>query len=160
MLYGLGGINLLVAFGVWNVGKAIQRRRRSDDEAGFGFQTIREDTYLRRVALTVLLLGAAGVLVDYAMKAEADARYADSAALLSFFAIFYMATSLLTFVTQAGAAKPLLEKIGLSGTMDGDSAVVRRAWRGPRRRVDGAMDDYADARNANGRFQLSFSLGI
>lgn len=117
VLYGLGGINLLVALGVWNIGKSIQRKRPSDDEAGFGIQTIREDAYLRRVALTVLLLGAAGVLVDYAMKAEADARFADSAALLSFFAIFYMATSLLTFVMQAGIAKPLLEKIGLSGTM-------------------------------------------
>jgi len=117
VLYGLGAISVLVAVGVWNIGKSAQRQRSSDREAGFGVQTIREDVYLRRIALTVVLLGAVGVLVDYAMKAEADARFTDSAALLSFFATFYMATSLLTFLFQAAVAKSLLQKIGLGGTM-------------------------------------------
>ena len=117
VLYGLGSISVLVAVGVWNIGKSTQRQRSSGTESGFGFQTIREDVYLRRVAMTVALLGTVGVLVDYAMKAEADAQLADPAALLSFFAAFYMATSLLTFAVQAGVAKPLLQKIGLGGTM-------------------------------------------
>ena len=117
VLYGLGALSVLVALGVWNVGKSTQPQRSSDDEAGFGIQTIRKDAYLRGVALTVALLGAVGVLVDYAMKAEADARFTDSAGLLSFFAVFYMVTALLTFVMQAGVAKPLLAKIGLGGTM-------------------------------------------
>jgi HEAT repeat protein len=117
VLYGLGAISVLVAVGVWNIGKSTQRQGSSDRETGFGLQTIREDVYLRRIALTVVLLGAVGVLVDYAMKAEADARFTDSAALLSFFAVFYVATSLLTFLFQAGVAKPLLQKIGLGGTM-------------------------------------------
>lgn len=117
VLYGLGAVSVLVAVGVWNIGKSTQRQRSSGTEAGFGFQTIREDVYLRRVAMTVGLLGTVGVLVDYAMKAEADAQLADPAALLSFFAAFYMATSLLTFAVQAGVARPLLQKIGLGGTM-------------------------------------------
>jgi len=117
VLYGLAAVSLLVALGVWNMGKPTQPRRSSGEQAKFGIQTIRKDAYLRRVAVTVVLLGTVGVFVDYAMKAEADARFTDSAGLLSFFAIFYMATSLLTFVMQAGAAKPLLEKIGLGGTM-------------------------------------------
>jgi ATP/ADP translocase len=117
VLYGLGAISVLVAIGVWNVGKSAQRQRSSNGETGFGIQTIRKDVYLRKIALTVVLLGAAGVLVDYAMKAEADARFTDSASLLSFFAAFYMATSLLTFLFQAVVAKPLLQKIGLGGTM-------------------------------------------
>jgi len=117
VLYGLGAVSLLVALGVWNIGKSTQPQRSSDDQAKFGIQTIRKDPYLGRVALTVVLLGTVGVFVDYAMKAEADARFTDSASLLSFFAIFYMTTSLLTFVMQAGVAKPLLEKIGLGGTM-------------------------------------------
>jgi hypothetical protein len=117
ILYGLGGTSVLIAIGVWNIGKSTQAKRSSDEKTKFGIQTIREDAYLRRVALTVVLLGAVSALVDYAMKAEADARFADSAGLLSFFAAFYMATSLLTFVMQAGVARPLLEKIGLGGTM-------------------------------------------
>jgi HEAT repeat protein len=117
ILYGLGGASVLIAVGVWNIGKSTQAKRSSDEKTKFGIQTMREDAYLRRVALTVVLLGAVSALVDYAMKAEADARFADSAGLLSFFAAFYMATSLLTFVMQAGVARPLLEKIGLGGTM-------------------------------------------
>jgi len=117
VLYGLGALSVLVALGVWNVGKSTQPQRASDDESNFGIRTIRKDAYLRKVALTIVLLGAVGVLVDYAMKAEADARFTDSASLLSFFAVFYMVTSLLTFVMQAGVAKPLLAKIGLGGTM-------------------------------------------
>ena len=117
VLYGLGAISLFVAIGAWNIGKSTQARRAPDEETRFGVETIREDNYLRKVALTVMLLGTVGVLVDYAMKAEADARFADSAGLLSFFAMFYMAAALLTFVVQAGVAKPLLEKIGLGGTM-------------------------------------------
>ena len=117
VLYGLGGVGVLVAVGAWNIGKPTQAQRSSKEDPRFGMQTIRTDAYLRRVAVTVVLLGAVGVCVDYAMKAEADARYADSAGLLSFFALFYMVTSLLTFLMQAGVAKRLLEKIGLSGTM-------------------------------------------
>lgn len=117
MLYGLGAVSLLVALGAWNVGKSTQAQTPSGAPAEFGAQTIQKDGYLRKVALTVLLLGAVGVFVDYAMKAEADARYTDSAALLSFFAVFYMVTALLTFVMQAGVAKRLLAKLGLGGTM-------------------------------------------
>lgn len=117
VLYGLGGVSVLVALGAWNIGKVTQPRRYSNEETRFGIQTVRKDAYLRKVAVTVVLLGAVGVFVDYAMKAEADARIADSAGLLSFFAVFYMVTSLLTFLMQAGVAKPLLEKIGLGGTM-------------------------------------------
>lgn len=117
VLYGLGSISILLALGIWNVGRSTQQKRPSEGAAKFGIQTIRKDRYLSRIALTVVLLGAVSVFLDYAMKAEADARFADSASLLSFFAVFYMATSLLTFVTQAGAAKPLLQKIGLGGTM-------------------------------------------
>lgn len=118
VLYGLGSLSVLVGLGIWNVGASTQPQPRgSKDGARFGVGTIREDTYLRGIALTVVLLGAMGVLVDFAMKAEADARFADVAGLLSFFAVFYMVTSVLTFLMQAGVAKPLLERIGLGGTM-------------------------------------------
>lgn len=117
MLYGLGALSILVSLGAWNVGKSIQAQRPPDEATEFGAQTIAKDTYLRKVALTVLLLGAVGVFVDYAMKAEADARFSDSAGLLSFFAVFYMVTALLTFAMQAGVAKQLLAKLGLGWTM-------------------------------------------
>ena len=138
VLYGLGGISALVALGVWNIGGSTQSQRPSDERDKFGIQTIGKDAYLRRVALTVVLLGMVGVFVDYGMKAEADARFTTSADLLFFFAGFYMVTSLLTFVMQAGVARPLLQKIGLGGTMAvlplavalsaGLGAVFTRLW--------------------------------
>jgi len=117
VLYALGSLSVLVALGAWNVGASIQTKRPSKDQARLGVRTIAEDAYLKRIAMTIVLLGAVGVLVDYGMKAEADAKYTDSADLLTFFAAFYMATSLLTFAMQASVARPLLRKVGLGGTM-------------------------------------------
>ncbi|MBT8465887.1 MAG: hypothetical protein HKN97_10860 [Myxococcales bacterium] len=117
ILFGLGTLSAFVALGAWNVGKSIQAQRPQEEATELGARTIVKDSYLRKVALTVLLLGAVGVFVDYAMKAEADARFADSAGLLSFFAVFYMVTALLTFLMQAGVSKWLLAKLGLGGTM-------------------------------------------
>lgn len=117
VLYCLGSLSLFVGLGIWNVGASAQAQRASEDPGRLGIRTIGEDEYLRRIAATIVMLGAVGVLVDYGMKAEADAKYTDSAGLLSFFAAFYMATSLLTFLMQAAVAKPLLRKVGLGGTM-------------------------------------------
>ncbi len=117
VLYGLGIASVLVAVGIWTVGESTQPTSRPDAASNFGMHTIGKDRYLRRVAMTVVLLGGVGVFADYAMKAEADARFTDSASLLSFFAAFYVATSLLTFVVQAGLARPLLRRIGLGGTI-------------------------------------------
>jgi len=117
VLYGLAALSVLVGVGLWAIGSPIQRQRSDESDDDFGARTIVTDAYLRRVALTILLLGAVGVFVDYAMKAEADARFQDSAGLLTFFASFYMATALLTFLLQAGAAQPLLQRVGLGGTM-------------------------------------------
>lgn len=138
VLYALGSLSVLVGLGVWNVGASTQPKRPSEDQSRHGIETIGKDAYLRRIAATILLLGAVGVLVDYGMKAEADATYADSASLLSFFAAFYVATSLLTFLMQGSVARPLLRKVGLGGTMAvlplaialnaGLSAIWARLW--------------------------------
>ena len=116
-LHGLGSISILIALGSWSIGRSRQPTRESEADAKFGMQTIGKDPHLRRVALTVLLLGAVGVFVDYAMKAEADARFTDSGSLLSFFSAFYVVTALLTFLMQAGVARPLLRRVGLGGTI-------------------------------------------
>lgn len=117
VLFVLGSLSVLIAVGLWSIGASTESHRSSEHEARFGIRTIAEDAYLRRIAGTVILLGAAGVLVDYGMKAEADAAYQDPSGLLSFFSAFYMATALLTFLLQAGIARPLLQRAGLGGTM-------------------------------------------
>ncbi len=138
VLHALGSLSILVAMGIWNIRGPTQPKGTSEGQARHGVKTLAEDRYLRQIAATIVLLGAVGVLVDYGMKAEADAKYLDSAGLLSFFAAFYTVTSLLTFAMQAAVAKPLLRKVGLGGTMavlplavalnGGISAVWTRLW--------------------------------
>lgn len=117
VLYGLGAIGIVTAFGMWRIGKSTQPNRVREENSSSGIRTIVGDRYLRSIATTIVLLGAAGVFVDYAMKAEADLRFPDEAGLLSFFTVFYTVTALITFLVQAGLAKPLLGRVGLGGTM-------------------------------------------
>lgn len=117
VLYGLGGVSVLTAVGMWHIGKSTQPDHRQAEDAQTGISAIFSDRYLRNIAITIVLLGATGVFVDYAMKAEADLRFSDSGALLSFFTLFYTGTAFLTFLVQAGFAKPLLARFGLGGTM-------------------------------------------
>ena len=98
VLNGLGAISAVVAMGVWRIGRSTQPQRPDDGPARSGVETIRDDPYLSRIALTVILLGAVGVFADYAMKAEADARFGDAASLLSFFSVFYRVTARRTVV--------------------------------------------------------------
>jgi HEAT repeat protein len=134
LLYCLASLSAMVAVGAWKVGPSTQPTRATDTVSRTALGTIRADHYLRRVALIVMLLGVVGVFVSYAMKAEASLRFGDSASLLSFFTTYYMATAVLTFLTQASVTKPLLLKVGLGPTLAvlpvvvGLSAAVGAAW--------------------------------
>jgi len=76
-------------------------------------RTLRDEPYLSSLALLVLL-GTAGVsLVDYLFKVEAAQAFGSGDDLLRFFAIFYAATSLITFVVQSVASSTALDRLGL-----------------------------------------------
>ena len=60
LLYGLGGISVVVALGIWQIGGSTQPERSTDGEpVRSGARLLFEDAYLRNVALTVVLLGGA-----------------------------------------------------------------------------------------------------
>ena len=59
---------------------------------------LRDAPYLRNLAALVLLGTAGATLVDYVFKVQAVAAFGRGDALLRFFAVYYAATSLLTFV--------------------------------------------------------------
>ncbi len=82
-----------------------------------GFRALRRVPYLRNLALIVLLGNAAATLVDFQFKAQATTRFASSAELVRFFAVFYTAVSLVTLVVQAGLTRRLIERIGIARTM-------------------------------------------
>ena len=112
----LACVNLVCGLGALRVA-ALSERAAQPVERESGFEAIRSSIYLKRIAVLAFLLGGAGVFFDFALKAEADAQFNQEADLLSFFAIFYTATGLITFGAQSTLAARALRKFGIGGTM-------------------------------------------
>ncbi len=82
-----------------------------------GFRIVAQESYLRSLAVMVLLGTVSAALIDYVFKAQAAARYQQGEDLMRFFAVFYMATGLMTFLFQTGLGRVSLEKLGLAKTV-------------------------------------------
>jgi ATP:ADP antiporter, AAA family len=78
-----------------------------------GFRALAKLAYLRDLAGLVALGATGAALADYALRAQAANALGGGDTLLRFFAVYYAAISLVTFVVQAAAAKPMLERFGL-----------------------------------------------
>lgn len=81
-------------------------------------------SYLRDIALLVSLGAIGSALLDYVLKAQAATAYDRGAPLLRFFAIFYTATSVATFLVQTTLTRRVLEKLGLARTVQALPAVL------------------------------------
>ncbi len=73
--------------------------------------------YLRNLAAMVLLTTTAAGLLDYVFKAAVVAEYVEKADRQRFFAIFYTASSLATFIMQAAFGSRMLHRFGIAVTM-------------------------------------------
>ena len=73
--------------------------------------------YLRSLALLVALTAVLEAVLDYLLSAAAAARFARGAPLMSFFALFHGGSGLLAFAVQAAVVRPLLQRLGLAGTL-------------------------------------------
>ena len=80
-------------------------------------EPVRFTGYLWTLALLVTSMAAASAFADFALKQAAVARFGSAESLLRFFAIFYTAASLLSFVLQAFVARPMFDNLGLGGTL-------------------------------------------
>jgi AAA family ATP:ADP antiporter len=81
-----------------------------------GLRVLAEAPYLRNLAALVLLGTSSAALLDYLFKAEAVSAFGRGDALLRFFAIYYAATSLVTFLVQTSLSRVALERFGLGLT--------------------------------------------
>src|SRR5262245_19793800 len=81
-----------------------------------GLRVIADAPYLRHLAALVLLGTTGAALVDYLFKAQAVATFGRGDQLLRFFAIYYAATSLFTFVVQTSSSRTALQRLGLGLT--------------------------------------------
>jgi hypothetical protein len=81
-----------------------------------GLRALSQVSYLRNLAMLVLLGTIGAALADYIFKVVAVDAFGNGDALLRFFALYYAATSLLAFVIQTTSSTLALEKLGLALT--------------------------------------------
>jgi hypothetical protein len=79
-----------------------------------GLRVVAEAPHLRQLAYVVLLGTASAALLDYLFKAQATETFGRGDHLLRFFAVYYAATSVLTFVVQVSSARVVLERFGIA----------------------------------------------
>jgi ATP:ADP antiporter, AAA family len=79
-----------------------------------GLRVVAEAPHLRQLAYVVLLGTTSAALLDYLFKAQATETFGRGDHLLRFFAVYYAATSLLTFVVQVSSARQVLERFGIA----------------------------------------------
>ena len=79
-----------------------------------GLRVVAETPHLRQLAYVVLLGTTSAALLDYVFKARATEVFGRGDQLLRFFAVYYAATSLLTFLVQVSSARLVLERWGIA----------------------------------------------
>jgi MFS family permease len=99
-------------------------RKESSTTTLSGLQTLKSVPYLRNLALLVFLGTASAACIDYVFKTQTVNTYQQGEALMRFFAIFYTATGVLTFLVQISFSRLSLEKLGLGKTAAARPAVL------------------------------------
>jgi ATP:ADP antiporter, AAA family len=87
-------------------------------------RTLRDVPYLRHLTVIVALGAVTSGLLDYVFSAEVAKVYAKGSALMSFFALFWLAVGILSFVVQALLGRLALDRLGLGVTVALLPAVV------------------------------------
>ncbi|WP_437710845.1 hypothetical protein WMF45_37915 [Sorangium sp. So ce448] len=95
----------------------VEAGRTQVGAGGAGLAALRDNSHLRDLGLLVGLGAVSGALFDVALSAEAAAAMTDRNALLSFFALFHLSVSVLSFLVQSLAATFSLDRLGLAATI-------------------------------------------
>ncbi|WP_438032858.1 hypothetical protein [Sorangium sp. So ce204] len=95
----------------------VEAGRTQVGAGGSGLAALRNNSHLRDLGLLVGLGAVSGALFDVALSAEAAAAMTDRNALLSFFALFHLSVSVLSFLVQSLAATFSLDRLGLAATI-------------------------------------------
>ena len=111
------------------------------DSPRSGLRALAQASYLRNLAMLVLLGTAAAALADYVFKVRAVEAFGNGEMLLRFFAVYYAGTNLIAFVIQAATSSFALEKFGLAITASSPSLALAIGGAGGMlfRGVEGAL---------------------
>ncbi|MPY87021.1 MAG: hypothetical protein GEU99_03780 [Luteitalea sp.] len=130
LLVGLSATSLLALFVLPRLGPASAPEQRDAEAPGglfAGVRWIHEFPYLGQLAALVGLGALTDALLDYLLKVGAAGAFASSQDLASFFSFFYASVALLTLAVQATVTRRALERVGLSGTVSFQPALVALA---------------------------------
>ena len=126
MLPLLAIVNIICAWQVRQLARSGYRmpaRDRMDDapelaaeSPASGLRVLAHTAYLRNLAAIVTLGTIAATLADYVFKVQAVGVFGPGDELLRFFALYYAATSLLSFVVQSAVGAAALQRFGLALT--------------------------------------------
>jgi hypothetical protein len=86
-----------------------------------GLRILARTSYLRDLAILVLVGTIAAAFVDYVFKVQVKAAFAGGAELGTFFSAYYAGVNLITFAIQAFGSYAVLEKLGLAAAMGAPS---------------------------------------
>ena len=118
MLLVLAALNLICGVGVAFISRGGSVHPPGDGSSVMaGLRHLGAAPYLRMLAVLVSLVALVSGVLDYAFKAEADRVFEGGQQLMSFFAVFYTATGLLTLLAQTLLSKRSLERLGIGGTI-------------------------------------------
>lgn len=117
MLAILFCVNLFCAASIWWLVRGTHVAVTQAKDGEVAAWRIFEDTYLRQVALLVILLAFGTAGIDYAFKASAASSYSSSEELVSFFAKFYLGTGIAAFVLQTTFANWFVNKAGVAAAV-------------------------------------------
>lgn len=81
-----------------------------------GLRILADAPHLQHLAALVVLGTTSAALLEYLFKAQAVQRFGPGDGLLRFFALYYAAISLVTFVLQTAASRAMLERFGVGLT--------------------------------------------
>jgi len=81
-----------------------------------GLRVVAQAPHLHHLAALVLLGTTSAALVEYLFKARAVEAFGPGDRLLRFFALYYAASALITFLLQTLSSRPVLERFGLGLT--------------------------------------------
>jgi len=125
MLLVLAVLHTVCALSVARIAVGARRRlQRSDLEVRSGLRVLSGSGYLQTMGGVMVLVAVTAALLDYALKAEAAARFTGGQSLVGFFATFYAVVGVVTFLVQSALGARALQRFGLAGTMAALPAVV------------------------------------
>jgi hypothetical protein len=118
LLPGFAAVSLLCGLVVWRIG-APQRALPDEDlrTSSGGFRVVRGRPLLRQMAGLMFLAALVETLLEYALKATADAHFPDAEALVRFFAFFYTGCGVLAFGLQTALGRALLRRFGIAAAL-------------------------------------------